>query len=84
MEIFVGVLVCLFIEVLLWVAWRMWRKTLPPLPTQPPSTPAQMANQQAYEAQEAATPRAVRLKVRRRAERGRRRGYVEREYKSFE
>jgi hypothetical protein len=70
MEYFVGFMLCLFIEALLWGAYRMQQRMLPPLPPVPQLSPGQEANHAAYEADVAVTPRVVGLRLRRRTRRG--------------
>lgn len=85
MELFVGFMLCIFVELLLLSAWRIWRKlTTPTRPPQPPITAAQQANAQAFHEVEANTPRVVRPRIQRRTARGHRRRVMEREYNHFE
>jgi uncharacterized membrane protein YagU involved in acid resistance len=83
MELFVGVVIGFFIQSIIKAGWRMLNP--PHVPPQPSArTPAQLANQAAFEAHQAATPKAVRIRVQRRVQRGRRRDNMEREEDSFE
>lgn len=63
--------VVLGLEILGYLTWRSWRQATRP-PVQPPPTPEQVANEQAFDELEAATPRPVRMRLRRRTTRGRR------------
>lgn len=82
MELFIGVLIGLFIQSIIRAGWRMLN---PPslAPPQPPN-PGQIANRAAYDTAQAATPRVVRVRVQRRAQRGRRVRNVEREDNPFD
>lgn len=69
MDILFGMMLLAAFEGLAWFGWRAWCLATQP-PAQPPQTPEQVANEQAFEAYEAATPRAVRLRLQRRRARG--------------
>lgn len=71
MEILLGMILLATLEILAWLGWLSWRRaTLPP--PQPAQTPDQIANEQAFDAFQEATPRAVRMRLRRRRARGNR------------
>jgi hypothetical protein len=84
MEMFVGFVLCLVVEALLWGAYRMQQRMLPPRPAPQPLTPGQEANQAVFETEVAAQPRIARMKVQRRTRRGRHSTNVDDEYNPFE
>jgi hypothetical protein len=79
--ILIGIVLCLILEGLGYVAWRSWHPLLPP---QPPRTGPQLANELAFDEQERHTPRIVSLRIQRRTTRGRHRPKTEDGYGDFE
>lgn len=71
MEVFMGFVLCLVVELFLYGAYRMHRRntTLPARP-QPPRTAAQLANEQVFDELQRNTPRMFSVKYQRRTRRG--------------
>lgn len=83
MEIFLGFVLCLVIEGIVWATVWFWRTamqaTVPSRPTNPLSA-AQRANRAAFDEEQAASPRVASFRVQRRVRRGRRLVNKEKEY----
>jgi len=84
MEVLMGVVITLLVEVGIWLAVRQWRQNLPGRPPQRPPTLGQADNMAAFERVQATTPRVVVPKLARRTPRGLHRRRVEEQRQRLE